>query len=299
MAFTKTSRGCTVKQVFDASAPDKLKNMQQWFASIITRPIDVNSHMNPISPSGVDMEEEAFDFIVPSPRLRPAQRIQIYNQQYWWRLFTILQDTFPLLTRLFGYSDFNQLIATPYLTEYPPDTWSLANLGNTIPQWVEKFYNKDDKTLVLDAANLDASLNEAFFTKHYHTIHNGVSGLETKTLYLQPHIYLHKFRYHLFNFRTEMLKQEVDYWLDHDFPKLPQDREYHFIVFRNVHNNVSWEEIPGSAYKLLQKFKNGSTLDQICEWIENQDDELCEEISNNLHLWLQEWTFRQWLNINE
>ena len=285
-----------MKQVFDESAPSKLKTTQQWFASIITRPIDVNSHMNPISPSGVDMEEEAFEFIIPSPRLRPAQRIQLYNQQYWWRLFTILQDSFPLLTRLFGYSDFNQLIATPYLTKFPPNSWSLAHLGDTLPLWVEKFYTENDRTLVLDVAHLDASLNEAFYTKHFNTLAKD-TDLNTKTLYLQPHIYLHQFRYHLFNFRNEMLKQEVDYWLDHDFPKLPHDKEHFFIVFRNVHNNVSWEAIPGPAYKLLQIFNNGATIDQACEWVENQEEELCEAISNNLHIWLQEWAFRQWLYV--
>lgn len=106
---------------FDAKVPFKLKKTQLWFGSIIGRPIDEDSKMNPISPAGQPIEIEACDFIRPSPTLRPAQRIQIYNQQYWWRLLSSMHETFPLVTRLFGYHDFNKIIAIPYLVKFPPE----------------------------------------------------------------------------------------------------------------------------------------------------------------------------------
>jgi hypothetical protein len=284
---------------FDKHVPAKLRKTQEWFASILLSPIDEDSRMNPISPSGDSIEEEAFDYLVPSPTLRPAQRIQIYNQQYWWRLFSSLHDAFPLVTRLFGYYDFNKTIGKPYLEKYPPKTWSLNDLGDRLPQWVEEEYHAKDKQLVLDAVRMDLALNAAFFTKHYPCIDaqaaaTGSPALLQQKLRLQPHVFLFDLRYDLMSFRKEMLKQEVEYWMQHDFPKLPQDRRHYCVIYRNTHNNLNCEEVAPAAYRLLGFFSEGATIEQACDWLE-QDEDLFKEASNHLHLWFQEWIFRQWL----
>lgn len=298
-------RGDFVKRkslAFDAHAPSKLKKTQEWFASIITGPIDEDSRMNPVSPSGDCIEEEAFDYIIPSPSLRPAQRIQIYSQQYWWRLLNVLHDTTPLLVRLFGHHDFNQTIGKPYLIKYPPDTWSLNELGNQLPNWIEEEYQGNDKQLILDSARIDIGLNIAFFAQHHkaidaQTIAGGMNKVLTKKMRLQPHVFLYDLRYDLFSFRKEMLKEEAEYWMNHDFPKLVQDRKYYYVLYRNVHNNLNWEEISPAAFRLLSLFLEGSTIEQACEWLEQQDEAFYSEATKNLHLWFQEWIFRQWLYI--
>lgn len=156
---------------YDTKVPIKLKKIQHWFGSIIGRPIDEDSRMNPLSPSGNPMELEAYDFIKPSPTLRPAQRIQIYNQQYWWRLINHMHESFPLVIRLFGYHDFNRTIAIPYLVSYPPTHWSLNQLGDKLPQWVEEEYQADDKQLVYDAVRVDWAFSHSFVAAELEPIH--------------------------------------------------------------------------------------------------------------------------------
>ena len=285
---------------FDKRAPNNLKKQQKWFASIIVRPIDEDSRINPLSPSGDYMEEEAFDFIVPSPSLRPAQRIQIYNQQYWWRLLDVMHEATPLVTRLFGYHDFNHIIGKPYLVDHPPDTWSLTSLGDHLPEWMNKNYHANDKQLVLDAAKIDRGLNIAFFSKHQKAIDaqstaGDMQKILQQNMRLQPHVFLFDLRYDLFSFRKAMLKEEVEYWLTNDFPKLVQDRRYYFVLYRNSHNNLNWEEISPSAFRLLSLFSEGTTIEKACEWLETQDEAFYADASKNLHLWFQEWIFRQWL----
>ncbi len=289
-------------QVYDRLVPEKLKKTQKWFASILVNAIDEDSRMNPISPSGDSMEEEAFDYIVPSPTLRPAQRIQIYNQQYWWRLLHVMHDATPLLVRLFGYHDFNQAIGKPYLLAYPPNTWTLNALCDRLPQWIKDEYKADDKLLVLDAAKIDIALNDAFYAKHYptiiaQTVGGDMSQVLTQKMHLQPHVFLFELRYDLFSFRKEMLKEEVEHWMNHDFPKMIQDRTYYFVLYRNSHNNLNTEEVSSSAFRLLSQIGEGITLEEACDWLETQDETLYSEASENLHLWFQEWTFRQWLYI--
>ncbi|MCE5319184.1 MAG: DNA-binding domain-containing protein, partial [Parachlamydia sp.] len=151
---------------YDSKVPTPLKETQQWFGSIIARPVDGNSCMDPISPSGQPIQVEASQYIRPSPTLQPAQRIQIYNQQYWWRLLNALQESFPLVTRLFGCHDFNISIGMPYLQKYPPCHWTLNVLGDNLPAWVEEYYSDDDRKLIRDAALIDCAFCHSFTAAH-------------------------------------------------------------------------------------------------------------------------------------
>ncbi len=56
-----------------------------------------------------------------------AARLAVYNRQYWFRLFTVLHDAFPLTARLVGYWDFNEHAAA-YLRAHPPRTWDLDDV---------------------------------------------------------------------------------------------------------------------------------------------------------------------------
>lgn len=279
---------------YDPRAPAQLKKHQQWFASIITRPVDEESRMNPISPSGIPMEEEAYAYIAPSPTLRPAQRIQIYNQQYWWRLINILHETFPVATRLFGYSDFNQTIAIPYLQKYPPNHWSLSFLGNTLPKWVEESYHREDKKIVWDAVKLDWSFCESFIAAELPTIEKADEKLLSERLFLQPSLVLFELDYDLFQFRSEFLKQEPDYWIENDFPEMAKGKKFYFVLYRNRHNQVTYSELSKAEWWLLKQFEEGTSIENLCQKLEGQGKDIYDEASSRLHLWFQEWTARRW-----
>lgn len=292
---------------FDPKVPADLKKMQQWFGSIIARPIDINSSMDPVSPSGRPMEEEAYDFISPSHTLRPAQRIELYNQQYWWRLLGALHDNFPMVTRLFGYDDFNQAIGIPYLQVYPPETWTLNPLGDYLPNWIKNEYEANDKQLVWNAAKIDCAYVKSFMAKREKSLSaTSLSGedlllMADKPMKLQSHVHLFKLPYDLFQFRTEFLKKEPEYWVENDFPKLrhfPKNEPGHFILYRKK-NQVDFLKISQNEYSVLQRFKLGWTVDGLCEWLEKQpeDSPILAEALNKLREWMQRWVSQGWLKI--
>jgi hypothetical protein len=211
------------KQQVHTKVPEELKHLQEWFGSIIERPIDVNSRMMLKSPTGRAMEDEASEYITPSPTLAPHQRIELYNQQYWWRLLTIMHESFPFVTRLFGYADFNERIATPFLCRYRPDHWSLAYLGRRLPRFLTERYREADRRIVIRAAMIDNAYNDAFLVKPNEPLNLQTLGPEVMSLKLslQPHITLYDLPYHLFNFRDAIVAQDSgDYWMDHPFPSL-------------------------------------------------------------------------------
>jgi len=287
---------------FDTAVPERLKQKQLWFASIIARPIDDHSKINPESPSGKPMKEEACDHIAPSPTLQPIERIQIYNQQFWWRLLNTLHEEFPLVTRLFGYKDFNDTIGIPYIEKYLPDHWSLSFLGNRLSRWVEEDYKGSDKKLVLDAVRVDWHYNYSFIAAHYPPLYadeqlnsDGLEACMREVVYLQPHMSLYSLDYDIFHLREEFLECDPDYWLEHNFPEVRKDRSYYYVFYRNLKNCLTYEEISEGECKLLQKFEAGNKIEDAIKWLENQNDELKAQASENLHIWVQKWIVNQWL----
>ena len=187
--------------------------------------------MNPISPSGRPISEEARDYISPSPKLSADERIQIYNQQYWWRLLSILHQNFPTLTRLFGYTDFNLSIGMPFLTRYPSRHWSLSLLGNQLSQWIEEEYTAQDKPLIFHMAEVDWAYQTLIFCSTI-LLPSSFTRTILKKNDSTIHVKLFKLPFDLFSLRTALLKEDVEYWTESDFPALSKDKNYFYILYR-------------------------------------------------------------------
>lgn len=279
-------------QTFDQKVPKALKKTQQWFGSIIEVPLAEDGGIQKKTPLGNSIEEEAPQFIAPSPTLKPYQRIQIYNQQYWWRLLEILQENFPLVVRLFGYADFNHTLGIPYLLKHRPNHWSLNNLGDQLPNWLLDEYKAPDKEMIYHASILDLAFHNLFFKKLLPPITEVTEDL----LYLQPHVAMFLFPYNLTKFRKELLKQEPDYWLENDFPILDKTPHYTYL-YRTRQNTMTWKTSSEAEFALLHQFQKGISIDNLCDWLENQPDSIRLEAETNLQLWFKQWTEREILTL--
>ena len=166
-------------------APKKLIETLLWFAKTISQPMQEDSKLPDV--------KEASHYLLPSPTLEPKRRIEIYHQQYWWRLLRILQENFPFLVRLFGYKSFNQLIAIPYLSNHLPSHWALSTLGHNLAFWIEKEYHETDKELVLAAAKIDRAALSSFYVKKFKEPDFQDKMVTLQKLKLQSHLHLFHF----------------------------------------------------------------------------------------------------------
>jgi Putative DNA-binding domain len=282
--------------------PPMLKLVQEWFAGAITNQLGEN-HSIQSRPEGSDITLDARNFIRPTENLQPHERLQIYNQQYWWRLLNTLHACFPLVTRLFGSQVFNEKIGTPYLLQFPPNHWSLNLLGERLPKWILECYKEPDQSLIYHSACLDWAFAASYVSVAYTSLDLVELGKEKEedllsyTFYLQPHIHLFTWQYDLFRFRGSFLKQGLDHWVKHRFPKLPKRKTYTFVLYRNANNQIAWREISRGEYLLLERFKTGSTVLDACNYVESLDQVLYEEIASNLQKWLQQWAQAGWLTL--
>jgi hypothetical protein len=284
----------------DVSVPKTLNDLQDWFGTIITRPIDQNSYMQALSPHGIPMQQEASRWIRPSPTMSPDQRIQIYNQQYWWRLLNIMHENFPLVVRLFGYFDFNKTLAEPYLNTFPPNHWSLTVLGDKLVSWIEKNYQGKDALFVLNSAQLDWAFNFGFTAKEYEPLDfvkatREENALLTLNVSLQPHLTLFEAKADLLPFRDKMLEKEPEYWEENDFPKLRKGGKFYTAIYRSKEGAMLYKNLSKSEFTLLKQFEGGNSIEKACFWLEEQGNPFLEEAMKHLSQWFHEWTILGWL----
>jgi hypothetical protein len=278
---------------FDVKVPLSLRSLQEWFGPIISQPLAHHGGIVSKSEDGRSIKKEAQKHINPSPALKPFERLQIYNQQYWWRLLNTLQETFPFLTRLFGYRDFNEDLAIPFLRQYPPSHWSLRHLGEQLPEWIRSRYKAEDAALVYAVAHLDRAYHDMFFKPHLESLTppENFEDLLKETLYLQPHAALFEHPYDLFTWRLEFLKENPDYWTEHDFPELKKEKTF-TILLRTMKGAPAWRPIVEAEYLLLRQLEKGASVDSLCEWLEKQPNRVREEAEKSLQKWFEEWTRR-------
>ncbi len=286
---------------YDETVPVSLQKMQQWFSSIIIRRVDRDSKMNPISPSGTPLDIEAARYIVPSPTMSPAERIELYNCQYWWRILSVLQENFPLLTRLLGFFDFNEKIAEPYIEKYPSQHWSLNRLGDRFPGWIKEEYKGADADLLFEAAQVDLAYNQIFFEGEL-PLQEILSGADEEMMsslifFLQPHLRLFIFDHDMCSLREQLLAESTEYWEEHGVPLPEKEKKYFFVIYRDRNYSILSSEIDYTRYTILSFFERGCSVEGICELLENADEEIQQNAAANLHIWFQEWIARGWLGV--
>jgi hypothetical protein len=83
------------------------------------------------------VDKEASSFIKPNDRLSSFERLEIYNRQYWFRLFSSFEEDFPGLKSIVGSRNFEKLMRA-YLEAHPSRSFTLRNLGSSLVEWLKE-----------------------------------------------------------------------------------------------------------------------------------------------------------------
>lgn len=287
--------------MFDKTVPAALRDLQQWFGGVITQPLDEEEKIRQTSPQGVSIQEEAAHYLCSNVFLAPHERIQIYNQQYWWRLIKTMQENFPLVLRLFAYEDFSRGLVVPFLCKYPSQSWSLGDLGAFFPRWLEEEYHAKDREIVLAAAHVDWAYQQSFVAGELPALTmrdfsvDDPEALLSLPLRLQPHIRLFSYPFDLFSFREAFLQHDVDYWVENKFPPLKQEKVYCHLFYRGKGKDLYWKEISEAEFTFFQCFITGSSVAEACHKLEDLS-QWETETQKDLHLWLRDGVAKGWLS---
>lgn len=263
---------------------EDLKELQTWFSDVITRDLRNNS-INPYGIIMTSIKEESRPIITSTPALKSYERMEIYNQQYWYRLLTIMQDEFPILRHLMGIEEFNSLVEN-YLGEFPSESHFLNELHDNFISYIESHFNFETDSMLLEAASYDYALSKSFEAKEESPLDpQKLTEAEQLTLpetelKLQNHTYIFKLNYDFEAYRDLVEDDEEEII----FPDLNEKK--HFVFIYRENNVVMQDVVSTTQFKLLELFKNGSSINDALSKLEHH---FSENDLDHLQGWFSEW----------
>ena len=140
-----------------------LEQLQQAVFEVTRQPLTRSEGMRPRLPDGRSVRAIADALIKPNDRLTSFERLQIYNQQYWFRILASFSEDFRGLRSLIGERKFEKL-AVAYLDDCPSVSFTLRDLGSRLEAWLGKNpeYVKGVERIALDMVRLEWAEIEAF-----------------------------------------------------------------------------------------------------------------------------------------
>lgn len=169
----------------------ELLDIQRRVAAAILNPLTKAETMPRRRRDGASNTSEANALIRPNDRLTPFERLEIYNRQYWFRLYSALEEDFPGLKAVIGSAKFERVMRD-YLTDCPSTSFTLRNLGSRLVEWLAAHpdHIAPRGVLALDMVRLEWAHIEAFDSAAEEPLDpdDGFSLSDDSRLSLQPHL---------------------------------------------------------------------------------------------------------------
>jgi len=167
-----------------------LLEFQRSLAEAVMRPINERGELTRSSEA---RSQGAIALVKPNSRLSSKERLEIYCRSYWGRVLDVLADDFPGVRCVVGVAAFDHL-RRDYLTEHPSRSWTLRDLGQFLPGFIERNPERfgERYRIALDMARLEWAEIESFDSAEYQPLDTAaMAALDGEsTLRLQPHVQL-------------------------------------------------------------------------------------------------------------
>lgn len=251
-----------------------LLEIQRRVAAAIMHPLTKNEKMPRRRHDGVLNSSEADTLIKPNDRLTSFERLEIYNRQYWFRLYSSFEEDFSGLKAIIGSRRFDKL-TRDYLADCPSQSFSLRNLGSRLENWVltHPEYLDPRRDLALDMLRLEWAHIEAFDSAENPLLDaDDLAAIDEHSyLQLQPYLRVLELRYPvddlLIELRSESGSSDASSNNASAFRKTRHVRRVSNLapeqIFLSVHrheNSVYYKRLHREDYRLLQALLGGMTL---------------------------------------
>ena len=97
---------------------------------------------------------------VDGTQAEKLERLAIYQDGYFYRLYNALVDNFPLLASIMYEDEFSQLI-TAYIRNYPSHERGLQFFGQQLPSFIRSYHLNNEFPYLSEVSTLDVALLSA------------------------------------------------------------------------------------------------------------------------------------------
>lgn len=257
----------------------ELLDIQRRVAAAILHPLTKAETMSRRRRDGTSNTREADALIRPNDRLTSFERLEIYNRQYWFRLYSALEEDFPGLKAVIGSAKFERVMRD-YLTDCPSTSFTLRNLGSRLVEWLAAHPDHFAPRLALatDMAQLEWAHIEAFDSAAEDPLDpdDGFALDDDSRLSLQPHLRTLELHYPVDDLLIALHNEEGS--SDSSSNNASAARKTKHVrrvamlqpqnIFLAVHrqqNSVFYKRLAREDFLLLRALLSGHTISQAIE----------------------------------
>ncbi|WP_158748150.1 putative DNA-binding domain-containing protein [Acidobacterium sp. S8] len=286
----------------------ELLEIQRRVAAAVMHPLTRQETMPRRRSNGVSNTAEADALIKPNDRLTSFERLEIYNRQYWFRLYSSFEEDFPGLMAIVGRRKFDTLMRA-YLTDFPSASFTLRNLGSHLEQWLTEHpeHIEPRKNLAMDMVRLEWAHIEVFDSAVEPLIDpDDLSELhDGSQLRLQPYLRFLELRYPVDDLIIEVRSEggssdgssnnasisRKHRKVRHIASLAPE--EIHLAVHRHE-NSVYYKRLHREEYRLLTTLSTGETISEAIDMAFAESAIPEEERAPFLQAAFQTWSSLGW-----
>lgn len=253
-----------------------LRSFQRMMAAAVIRPLDANDNLQSKWIDGRAMDKVAAEFIKPNDRLSSFERLQLYNQMYWFRLFDAIRDDCPGLLAALGERSFGRL-SQAYLAQCPSQSFTLRNLCSRLGEFMGSHprLTAPHTVLALEIARFEWAQTVAFDGESRPVV---VAASLARTppsrlrLGLQPYLTLLDLRYPVDTYvmsvkRRDAMRSEASNTPDSNVvhrhstrrARLPRPSRT-FVAVHRLDNRLFYKRLDPAAFRILEALGRGVTL---------------------------------------
>jgi hypothetical protein len=286
----------------------KLLALQRTMARAVMQPLTTSEHMREKAPGGGTMRAYASRFIKPNDRLTSFERLEIYNRQYWFRLFSAMAEDFPGLRNVLGEKQFDAMCKA-YLIDCPSTSFTLRNLGSKLESWLRshpKWAGKK-QTLALDIARLEFAAVEAFDNEAKPPLRAedlAATDAANLRLELQPYVRLLDFQYPVDDLLLAVRKEEDTDFASNAFSERRKKKHVRavaklkpqaiFLVVHRIENTVYFRRIEAEEFAVLNTLRQGKKLGKALDAAFRNSAMPFEQRAASVQQWFQNWATLGW-----
>ena len=284
-----------------------LADLQRTVTDALQRPLTAEDGMQPRWIDGSPMAEFAARIIKPNDRLTAFERLEIYNQQYWWRLLGAFGEDFRGLRAVLGSKAFDRL-AGAYLTSCPSTSWTLRNLGSKLTAFLAQHpeLTHPRSALALDVAAVEWARVLAFDDPELPPLdpaHIAGTPAHRLRLGLQPHLNLLTLSHPVDELMRKLRRREVSAMSNavaatqsRRAMRLSARRSSApiYLAVHRVNFSVYYKPLEPEAHQLLQLLRAGVVLDEACAQAFAESKEKPEASAARIQEWFARWMELGW-----
>jgi hypothetical protein len=286
----------------------KLLALQRTMARAVMQPLTKSEHMQEKAPGGGKMRAYASRFIKPNDRLTSFERLEIYNRQYWFRLFSALAEDFPGLRSVLGDKQFDAMCKA-YIVDCPSTSFTLRNLGSKMEAWLRahpKWAGKK-QTLAVDIARLEWADIEAFDNESKPALRTedlATAEAETLKLELQPYVRLLDFAYPVDDLLLAVRKEDDTDFASNAFSERRKKKHVRavakldpkpiYLVVHRIDNSVYFRRIAPEEFAVLTALSKGRPLAKALDAAFRKSKMPSEEQTAAVQKYFQTWATLGW-----